>query len=214
MQCGRGMWRDDPIVRVFIFLFWLIGPPIVVGIVSLPIWAACNWVGKGISFSEIFGFLYIAGTLILAWISREDLVRILRNCWHPWEWLHHHPLIVFLGHLLQLVFVLVALATLAFVFTTAWNWVVIRLHLISFQSVLVVLLVIALPYLVFLGWIDLGVGLLWRRRYWREEKKRIAEARSRGECSKEEALEMAERGAELDTQEGLGEIKVVTDQEE
>lgn len=47
-----------------------------------------------------------------------------------------------------------------------------------------------------------------------ELRERVAEARSKGECPKEQALEMAERGAELDTQEGLGEIEVVTDGEE
>jgi hypothetical protein len=42
----------------------------------------------------------------------------------------------------------------------------------------------------------------------------VAEARSKGECPEEKALERAEEAAELDYQEGLGEIKVVTDEEE
>lgn len=46
--------------------------------------------------------------------------------------------------------------------------------------------------------------------------KKIAEARSKGECSEEEALKMAKRAATLNDQEGLGKIEVVTrsDQEE
>ncbi|PJE51667.1 hypothetical protein COV28_01990 [candidate division WWE3 bacterium CG10_big_fil_rev_8_21_14_0_10_48_23] len=48
----------------------------------------------------------------------------------------------------------------------------------------------------------------------KSSRELIAEAHSKGECPEETALEMAEQVAELDDQEGLGEIRVVTDQEE
>lgn len=47
----------------------------------------------------------------------------------------------------------------------------------------------------------------------KSSRKLIAEARSKGECPEETALEMAEQAAELDDQEGLGKIEVVTDKE-
>ena len=165
MQRGTGMWRDDPLVRVFICLFWLIGPPLVVGTVSFAVWTMWSLLGvrifgfQGFTFWQIFGFLYIVGTLVVAWFSREDLVRILRNSWLP---MWYHPLEAVLLRLLQLIFVFAALATLAFALTTAWNWVIVRLCLLTFQDVLIALLIVALPYLLFLEWLDLG-GRLWER---------------------------------------------------
>ena len=42
----------------------------------------------------------------------------------------------------------------------------------------------------------------------KEQKRQVAEARSEGPVSKEEALKAAERAAELDDQEGLGELAI------
>lgn len=79
----------------------------------------------------------------------------------------------------------------------------------------ILLLLTEIPFIGFFLFIEAEAMIrdIRLRRLWRE-KKRVAEARSRKECSEEEAIEIAKRAAELNDQEGLGEIKVVTDQEE
>lgn len=161
------MWRNSELARGRGFLIELAVFTIISGIGSFIVQAIWNRIGAGIfgfqvaTFWEIAGFLYITCTLINAWISREALLKSLRGWWGWACWKYHSPMAALI-FFLRLMLVLAILAILAAISTMAWNRVVIRLRPLTFQGVLIVLLIAAFPYLMFLDWLDLGKGL-WRK---------------------------------------------------
>jgi len=138
--------------------------------------------------------------------------------WRPW-WFRALSILLWAVIFAVLTAILSVLVTsIWYLVTLIFTGLVIPVFWKAFLVVWGILLLLTeIPFIGFFLFIEAEAKIrdIRLRRIWRE-KKRVAEARSRGEYPEEEALEMAKRAAELDTQEGLGEIEVVThpDQEE